>query len=262
MTNRFTTTYRQATRLRHGFTLVEMLIVVALISLLAILAVPSFISMFNAGAEHQAYNAVSALLTSARAHALKTNSYVAVHFQPADRDGSTRGDLCHAALLTYNPATKQFESLDPILFRPVALPAGVGVGQLSDQYIEDVGGGDSKYIHGKLVGTEPYEFMTFTIVFSPQGIVVPKADGQTITFDTTSPTSYFFTSGASVADKRKKLWNASPGYTLNGQEGVRALTIFNRNKIEPLTAQRRADHLTDSAPFLPVNCYTGQLFPR
>jgi len=252
----------------RGFTLVEMLIVVALISLLAMIAVPSFIGMFSAGAESQAYNAVSALLNSARAHALKTNNYVAVHFQPADPAGAAKSDNGYAAILEYDPKSKTFKT--PLLkydqnsdtyvivpttsFVPAALPAGVGVGQLSDDYI----GGDT-YKSGMFDDdTAMRKFMTFTVVFSPQGTVVLKVNGENVKFDT-GVGSYFYGDGTS------KLWepdSGTLGYDIQNNAGVRAITIFSRTKTEPLDGTGRQSYLNTSAPFLPVNSYTGQLFPR
>jgi len=421
MKNRFTTicdpdATRQA---RHsGFTLVELLVVVALIALLALVAIPSFMGMFSSGAETQSYNAVSALLNSGRAHAMKTGNYVAVHFQPGDPNGFPPDDNCYAAIMVYDAATQKFMNPSPIGgFAPIALPKGVGVGQVTADYIRTNGTYYDLHDYqdtGKDSDRVLYEFMTVTVVFSPQGTVVSNVNGQDIAFSS----SYFLYSwycsnskcpkhdcpniqpygvrdcpnilyvgglpttgcpthdcgvakeclsppypgcidcvnsagptcpvhthvcprhnesscphitygsdsnpvsgcpthncGASdcldpncsncgptyacpdhantcprhkctnhrpdfpngpiyvVEDKnvcplcgslpdRKWLWHI-PRYLPGTQpSGARALTIFNRNKIEPFTPARRAEYLKDNAPYLPVNSYTGQLFPR
>ena len=236
---------------RRGFTLVEMLIVVALIALLAMIAVPSFITMFSAGAESQDYNSVSALLNYARAHALKTNNYVAVHFQPAaGKNSLVKNDNCYAAILEFDPTllagAGAFRTpTNPTSFPPVAMPQGVGIGQLASPFV-DVN--NDKYDDDEL-RDDLDGFMTFTIVFSPQGTVVTKINGKLINFD--GPNSYFDGS----------LWVV--GTATQDKEGVRALTIFSRTKIEPLTAPgKRVEYLATNAPYLPVNSYTGQLFPR
>jgi len=251
-----------------------MLIVVVLISLLAAIAVPGFLRMFNAGAEHQAHNAVSALLNSARAHALKTNNYVAVHFQPAGgRTSFAKSDTLYAAILEHRenastPGTFSFQTPSPLgNFKPVAMPTGVGVGQLTSDYLQHSGGVyTGNYLESKLgyvsgAAGEPddpnlQEFMTFTIVFSPQGTVVTKVNGGPIVLDT-GDSSYFRNSSSG----RQWLWT-QPDY-LQDKLGVRAITIFDRSKVEPRTNwTKRNEYLVDNAPYLPVNNYTGQLFPR
>ena len=275
----------------RGFTLVEMMIVITLIVILAAMSIPTIMGMFSAGADNQAYNTVSSLLTSARAYALKTNNYVAVHFQMADPNGdSGRVNTYYAAIMEYD-ATAPVNGIPgggngltaggfvvASGFEPVALRNNIVLGQLTAPYVDPVKG----YNDAKLGDPDLPNFITFTIVFSPKGTVVPNINGRPVCFKTRSDTksaSYFDIGDGSPTDIMAKapvrLWALTPSagdtYTppmigtipgVQAQQGARALTIFDLTKVEPVDAIKRAAYLNANAQFLPVNCYTGQLFQR
>lgn len=69
-----------------GFTLVEMLVVITIISLMGLTIIPTVIGMFNSGADSQSYAMLTTELSAARTLAIKTSSYVCVHIQQANAD--------------------------------------------------------------------------------------------------------------------------------------------------------------------------------
>lgn len=69
-------------RNNKGFTLTELLIVVAIIAILAVLAVPSFQDTLRAQRVEGATEALLAALNNAKAEAIKTNSAMRIVFTP------------------------------------------------------------------------------------------------------------------------------------------------------------------------------------
>ena len=77
-------------RRKHGFTLIEMMIVVAIIGLLAAIAIPSFQNyQFNAK-RGEAYNNLAALVKSQKAYFHEHGAYIGV---PLAEPGNTQGTL-------------------------------------------------------------------------------------------------------------------------------------------------------------------------
>ena len=73
---------------RIGFTLIELMVVLAIISLLAGIAIPTLAKLFGAGAAEEAHNILSAQLSAARALAVGKGTYAGVHIQLADDTNS------------------------------------------------------------------------------------------------------------------------------------------------------------------------------
>ncbi len=67
---------------KRGFTLIEIMVVVAIIALLAVLVVPSLRAMQSANARSQAYNTINAALMAARSYAIMNGVTTAARFQP------------------------------------------------------------------------------------------------------------------------------------------------------------------------------------
>lgn len=73
----------------HGFTLVELMIVVAIIGVLSSIAIPSFISYQLSSKRAEAFSNLSAIAKSQKAYFAEFNSFVAVNPEP----WFTSGDL-------------------------------------------------------------------------------------------------------------------------------------------------------------------------
>jgi len=69
---------------RDGFTLVELTVVLALVSLVLVIAMPMVIKIVELNAYTQAYNMMAAQLRAARSTAVFTEEYAAVHHQRID----------------------------------------------------------------------------------------------------------------------------------------------------------------------------------
>ncbi len=69
-------------RPRPGFTLIEIMVVVAILALLTILTLPSIRSMQAGNARAQAYNTINAALQAARSYAIMNGINTAARFQP------------------------------------------------------------------------------------------------------------------------------------------------------------------------------------
>ena len=75
----------------RGFTLVEMLVVLAIIALIMGASLPSIRVLFTSGADAQAYNLLSAQLRAARGLAVQQQTHAAVHIRRYD-DGLPDAD--------------------------------------------------------------------------------------------------------------------------------------------------------------------------
>lgn len=246
--------------IRSGFTLGELLVVIMVIGVLAAVVLPSAAGLFSAGADAQGHELMRGLLSAARALAIREGTYAAVHVQRAD--GTSMKELADAffgAIVTYDINTGLFGSAGGYLSR--RLPGGIAFGEVSDRFVNDSG----SYKIGSLNDDDIANFTTFTIVFSPRGEVVtmPKdlsgADVK-VKFDAADP---LFAAGDT------RLWkietandDGNPNPPDNGEEGVTAVTIFNFKDFQVLTAADRKAYLDEAGTFLPVNRYTGQIFPR
>jgi len=126
-----------------GFTLLEMMVVIGLVSLMVSMSLPSVIALFNAGADAQAYNLVSAQLTVARARAVVGNTYAGVHVQLADAplietDTAQNPTLlrpelagvCFSGIITYDPNTGA-RSFD-LTAAPKRVPGAIVFGYASE----------------------------------------------------------------------------------------------------------------------------------
>lgn len=68
----------------EGFTLVELLVVLALVMLISVIALPSVARIFDSGADAMAHNQISAQLEVARVYALENSKPAGIHVQLAD----------------------------------------------------------------------------------------------------------------------------------------------------------------------------------
>jgi len=229
-----------------GFTLIELIVTISIITLIASIALPSVMGIFSAGADAQAYNLLAAQLRAARALAIENSTYAGVHVQMADRPGLE--DTCWSAVVVHDPdnpnntdATFYFRPAPG--FEPQRVPGSLAFGKLTTTFVQDSGG------VGEYEGLgDANDFTTFTIVFSPTGRVdtdvnVAYDAGERVFDDDPNNAAY--------------LWDAP-----NTEPGVWAVTMFDYVQFYARDDAGRASYLDETGQFLPVNRYTGQLFER
>jgi len=74
--------------IRSAFSLIELLIVIAIIAMLSALALPAFNSIRNAGGLTKTANDIAGILEQARAYAMAQNTYVWIGFQTNQANGT------------------------------------------------------------------------------------------------------------------------------------------------------------------------------
>ena len=240
----------------RGFTLVELLVTITVISLLVGISLPSMMALFDAGADKQACNIMAAQLMNARAEAIRNMTYAGVHVQLADHNApgnSALENVCFTAVVWDDPDTPEDNMLTLMPgCSPQRMPRHIALGRIDSAYVTP--GGDYKGLGGDgLKG-----FTTFTILFSPNGKVATQVEGQNLRFVASGEKGLLFSGGG-------KLWDHSraEGGTGTGLPGATALTIFNIEKfVFASDASDRAEYLDINGMFLPINLHTGRLLPR
>jgi len=227
---------------RPAFTLVEIVITIGVLVLVATIAMPSVVAIINAGSDNQAYNLLSAQLKGARALAIESQNYTALHVQMA-YPATGYEDVCFATIMVLNAAGDKFIPADG--FGPRRMPGNMAFGDL----------------HGVLGGS-PYgpisdltDFTTFTVVFNPAGQAVKQVKGGNVELDTTHA---IFTEGP-TNDPKVELWRSSDA---TDELAATALTLFDYREIKPRSPADRATYLNANGQILAVNVFTGQLLPR
>jgi len=274
---------RPAGRPTRAFTLVELIVVMAIVGLVLAVVLPTMINLFSAGADAQAYNVMSALLASARAEAISTVKFVGVHVQMADAVDAEGKPLSpdlqgvsYAAMVSlqgFARSTFPPEYLDSEEFNrgademvdrfvraegPYRMPQKVAFGELKSTYVTESAG-----VTEYLAMDDP-GFTSFTLVFSPGGAVTKKVKGKNVRFR--HDTALF--SGAQA------LWDLNVAHNNDhpvGEPGATAMTMFDYERFAEndkpeaeggIDADYRAKYLNQCGQFLTINVYTGQLNKR
>lgn len=278
MTTAATRRRRRPDGRRGAFTLLEMMVVVGLIAILAVMALPAVISMYNSGAEAQAYNLISAQIAASRARAITSSTYAGIHVQMADptRDPQLRG-VSYSGLIVYDAKEKYFDLVQgstpsrvpgtmAVGYASLAVPPlaqaspGVSAGSLdatltSGSSSEPFTGGSQGPPGGaKEVSLE--KFTTFSVIFNPTGAVTRYAGNRPIHFN---PSSSAFTRGMGTFVSTR-LWKDLDTNVSQDRFGVTALVMFDLVEYE--AASNRAQYLNENARILPLNIHTGQLYGR
>jgi len=245
---------------REAFTLIEMLVVIAIIVLAAGAALPSIVTIFARGAETQTYNVLSAQLTAARALAIRQAKYTAVHVQPAhwaDANApylAEMKDAFFSAVMIYDSDEQAFRLAQG--FTPRRLPGTSALGQVDDEFVI-FGSGAAVYDRTRFQSaTDIEDFTTLSIVFSPRGSVVRNAGGRDVIFYDEDPV--FFNDPNEVPLPETKLWDV--GRANEDENGTSAVVIFDYAKFKAAAVDGRRDFLKDNGRLVPVNIHTGQLF--
>ncbi len=232
-------------RFRRGFTMLELMFVCGIIALIATMILPSILSIFNAGADAQAYNILASQVAAARAVAIKNGTFAALHVQQGE-DASLHG-ACYAAVMTLDPNNQTFYLANG--YAPVPMPGGIVFGEVGSACVDNAG----NYI---AIGLTDPNFRAFTFVFTPQGELTRRVDSRAIQFDVGDP---IFAAGSA------HLWSYALATSKTPTIGATCCTMFQwgqYNAILNSPSGNLATWFNENAVFLPVNVQTGQLFPR
>jgi len=234
-----------------AFTLVELMVVMAIIVFALFLTLPSIIDLMTAGADMASFDLLAAQIDSARTRAVETGNFYGVHVQIADSTGPRNTNIeqqQYACIVSYTKEvgdeTGTFSKAGG--YRPIRIPGGWGFGE-ADRFrtagvwdtIEDEELYDS--------GTNYGDFTTFTVVYDAAGQAVARPDDAPIEFD----------AGGVLFDGDERLWAAPPI-----KEGVLAITIFDLTRMFLLDADGRQDHLKRNGQYMLIHHQTGLVYPR
>ncbi len=244
---------------RQAFTLIEILVVVALIAMVIGLALVNTATIIRSSADAQAYNLLAAQLRAARALAIQQNTYAGVHVQLAKNPISDANPKLRKAYSTVVALHSSLADAGPAVFQQAAgfryreVPGTIAFGDLTndqdaifdgDQFdLPDTGGWS-----GPEDTTDLNErFTSATIVFSPAGRIVRNVLGKQIEV-----------AGGLVGSGGKALWRP-----IDAENGARALCIFDLTAYLTAGGRDAANKYLDlNASYLPVNVHTGQIYDR
>lgn len=244
-------TTRMQSKSKHGFTLIEVLVVLGVIAILVGITLPGIIDIFSSGSEGQAFSVTNSLLRTARAYAIENSVYTAVHFQPADRDLEEYSDRwsTFASIMVWNEDDGYFEM--PAGFEPVAIPGGVAVGAVDDRFFNS----DGSIRPFDEISRTVEMLVTATVIFSPEGKVVRRAP-------TSNGHAKFNLAGGDLFSGDLRIWDNDDSIWKMETLGVTAVTFFPLQECMSIAPGNVPYFLQDKAAFTGINLYTGQLFPR
>lgn len=231
---------------RQGFTLVELTVVIALLILLMAIATPTVLNVIEQSATAQAYNTVSSQISAARAEAIDRGTFALLHIQIVDPDKLPDEEgTCWSAVMVYDEDDDVFRLAEG--YQPVKLPVGAAFGELTESFVN----ADGTYNSGNLNGDAAMEdFTSFSVVFDAQGRLARTVAGKNVRF--TAASGSLFNNGSGI-------WDLN---TADDEPGVTAMTVFEFRPFQAGSGDQRADLLDESGTFLPINVYTGEIFPR
>lgn len=224
-----------------GFTLAELMVVIAIIVLVSMVVLPSINKIFNAGADAMALNLFTVHLDTAQSIAQDKLRPAGVHCQMVDADVPENANLKGRQFMTiveYSDAGFRQSAG----YRPQEVPGNYALGE-AEKF--RTGTTWNQMTAAQLKD----DFTCFTVVYDGDGEVVTRVNGDNIIFD---PTDKLF-----VDDTQ--LW-AVPA----AEEGVMAITVFDYVRAEELSGSQEAlqAFLNESGQYLPIHLYTGLLFER
>jgi prepilin-type N-terminal cleavage/methylation domain-containing protein len=250
---------------RHrGFTLIELLVVISIVVLVSLGVIPTVRKLLQAQTGAQAASLFSAQLSAARAEAIVSGKYTAVHSQLSDRNDDTK-DQCFLAVLSYQ-ALNSGSTVKGLAMAsghvPLPVPGNQAYGRLNS---DTTTGNSFKNIPTNIIRA----FAMLTVVFDRQGQVTPlintTAGFKNPRFVNVSNKGLFTSStpasGTSLWQTKGGNPNSLATYAYWGHlPGVVGACVFDYKTLDLLPVTERGNYLDTHARILPINTYTGSLF--
>ena len=234
---------------RHrGFTLIELLVVISIIVLVSLGAIPTVRKLLQAQTGAQAASLFSAQLSAARAEAIVSGKYTALHSQLSNRDDDTQ-DQCFLAVLSLQSDSGNSGLAMAPGHVPLPVPGNQAYGRIDGSCISVSTFSD--------ISNLP-KFTTLTVLFDRQGQVTPlmnTTSGFTNPQVINANSKELFTSDATASGTA--LWDKS---LIDDSPGAYGACVFDYKKLDLLDPSDRGAYLDRTARILPINTYTGSLF--
>ena len=216
-----------------AFTLVELLVVLGVISILVVGSMKFTVNMMTGNENQQCYYKFAQMVKDAKAHAFRTNNYVAICCEIAPH---TKDDLddkhCYLSVLSYNKSAKTFKTDDFGGAKYEQVPAGRAFLKINPN-------NSSSLLTGKLE-----DMSSFIVIFSPQGTLVTEIDGGQVSWE----------------QPQRKEMGLNP-FVKTGF-GTQYVSPYNYRKAEFLTGVQRKNFLQGELELIRVNLQTGVIYDR
>ena len=229
---------------RHrGFTLIELLVVISIIVLVSLGAIPTVRKLLQAQTGAQAASLFSAQLSAARAEAIVSGKYTALHSQLSNRTDDTQ-DQCFLAVLSLQSDSGNSGLAMAPGHVPLPVPGNQAYGRIGGSCISGTTFSN--------ISDLP-KFTTLTVLFDRQGQVTPLMNTTSGLTNTKMLSSGLFTTSGTASGTA--LWTKSVD-----MPGAYGACVFDYKKLSLLESDKRGDYLDANARILPINTYTGSLF--
>jgi prepilin-type N-terminal cleavage/methylation domain-containing protein len=226
---------------RGAFTLIELMVVVAIIVILTAITLPAVKALTQGNSQKQAVNLVSALLANARAVAITSHkpAGIVIYEDPGTKSqSSVQVVICSSIVQASNTATT-FSFVRAPSQGPQTLPYGVRAGTLSNSSTSVFNTGDASTQHPRVV------------LFDENGQLLLQNN--------------LLTDASLASDASASAWNLQTSKTPNSSPAV---IIYDENALQAAVQSGQLANTTSTtlvpwfeqnADILVVNPYTGNI---
>lgn len=265
--------------IRRGFTLTELLTVVAIVVLMGTFALPIAVRLLDSGADAQAFNLIYAQLNAARTLAMKTGNYTCFHFQVTGTQTSAPDDVCFTGIFIYSTSSSTPGFIPAPGYDIKQLPGKMALGRITDGIVQtssiamsdtsETGVITNYVLSTSFAVTDAATggilpgFTEGTVIFAPNGTVVPGVPQSSGTYGITFSRTK---SDGTAYPVWSNIWGTG---LVTSNTGISTLTLFHYPSLYQARysdyaggADLRTKWLNENGELIPINVYTGQLLSR